>query len=328
MEDQKNHSFISNFKIRRFFYDVSIFLLPILILYTILEINLRKIPFEPKVKYEYLLKNHNKIEILALGASQSERSINPEFLDINALNLGNSSQGLFEDFQLLKAFEPKLPNLELVILGLPFNSVHIGQDFTRTEVHQFNLIFYDVNTFGRNIKPQDYLLFHTNPDLFSKRLINFLRGDSPIKLNRHGFDINKFFGSYQAAEFKIDQIDLKDIYIDNLANKKVLLKSKKILKEFLSYCQDKDIEVLLYSPPSHFLYNELRDKIMVQERDSLVWNLKDKFPFVKFFNEEENEEFTTKYFYNANHLNPEGAKKATLRLNEFINENYNFKIKK
>ncbi|MDT0651548.1 hypothetical protein [Autumnicola edwardsiae] len=325
MADRKNHSFTSNFNLRRFFYHICLFIIPVIGIYTTLELTLRSVPFEPKVKYEYYLKNNKKIEILALGASQTERSINPEYLDKVGLNLANSSQGIYANLELFKFFEPRLPNLKLVILGLPYNSIQRGPDFTMMEVHHYNLIFYGVNTFGRSIKPQDYLLLHTNPDFFSTRLMNFLKDESPIKLNQQGFDTNKVYGSYQAVDFKINRINREDIYIENFRNKQALQKNKNILKNFLSYCKDQQIKVLFYSPPSHSLYNALRDKRMIRERDNLIKDLKKEFPSIEFFNEEKNEAFTARYFYNANHLNPKGARKATLRLNEFIRENYNFR---
>ncbi|MDT0688335.1 hypothetical protein RM549_00955 [Salegentibacter sp. F188] len=324
MEDHKNHSFISNFKLQGFLYHVCLFFLPVLFLYIGLELKLRDLPSEPKVKNEYLVENRKDIKILVLGASQTQRSINPEYLDKTAINLGNSSQGIYENLQLLKAFEPKLPNLELVILGLPFNSVHSLQNFTRQEIHHYNLIIYGVNTFGRKIKPQDYLLFHTNPDFFSRRLLDHYKNESPIQLNKYGFDINKIYGSYQSADYDTTLIDKKDIVIENFKNKQALKENSKLLSEFFSYCRNNNIEVLLYSSPTHFLYNELRDKAMIRERDSLVKKFGKNFPFIKFFNEEENKSFTANYYYNANHLNPKGAKKATIRLNEFIFNNYDF----
>ncbi len=322
MEDQKNHSFISSSKLRKFAFKLCIFFLPVLVVYITLEFKIREIDFEPKIKMEYLLNNKEDIHILALGESQTQRSINPEYLDIRSVNLANSSQGIYQNFRLLKAFEPELPNLKLVILGLPFNIIQSEIDFTDPVINHLNLVFYKVNTFGRDIKPEDYLLFHVSPDFFSRRLIDDFKNESPIHLNKYGFDTNKIYGSYQAANFDTARIDKTEIVIENFRNEEALQYNKGILIDLIYYCEKRNIKVLFYSPPSHQFYNQLRDENMIAQRDSLVNYLIKKFPFVEFLNEEQNSDFTAEYFYNANHLNPQGAKKATLELNNFIKQNY------
>ncbi|WP_139839258.1 hypothetical protein [Christiangramia flava] len=276
--------------------------------------------YEPKTKNEYLEKNKNNLEILILGASQTERAINPEFLDFNSINLAASSQGIYPNFCLFKYFAPKLPKLKIVVLGMPFNAPNTPKEYTSPIVNHLNLAFYNVNTFGRATMPQDYLLFHSNQDYFSSRIQNYFRDGNYSNLNKFGYDTTRFYGAYQAANYNIGKINKSEIHIENEHNSKAIHNNARYLKKIIRSCKERNIKVVLYSSPTHFLYNEMRDTNLVYERDSLVKNLMEEYENLYFFNDEDNSGFEADLFYNANHLNPIGAKKASSNLKTFISK--------
>lgn len=62
----------------------------------------------------------------------------------------------------------------------------------------------------------------------------------------------------------------------------------------------------------------MRDTNLVYERDSLVKNLMEEYENLYFFNDEDNSGFEADLFYNANHLNPIGAKKKLAQISKLL----------
>lgn len=322
MPDPQNHSFISNSKIRKLVFTWMLFIFPVLLILLLTEYTLRKIPFPEKVKKNYIEAHNEEIEILVLGSSLTERAINPIYITRPTINLANSSQRLYENYQLLKYFNPKLPALKLVVIEVAYDILQRDKSFTSEIIDRKNLAFYNVNTFDRSVKLIDRFMFSSNPNYFSNALKEYFFDKSKIKLNEFGFDENKFDGSFEAVQHKDSLIYDKDIFIENVENNKAFLENSKLLFDIIDYCKIHDLRVLIYSPPTHSRLNKLRDPKLVKKRDSVLTVLKDKNPDILFYIEDTNPEFQLKYFYNADHLNPDGAKKASQNLNRFIMDKF------
>lgn len=308
---------------KKYINRIIVFFIPIIIIFSGIEILLRTLPYNVSVKETFFKKNKNDIKVLALGSSHYERGINPEYLDFSTLNLGNSGQRINENFDLLKNFAPKLPNLNLVILEVSYDWLERDKSLTPPLVDHLNLIFYNTNTFQRNLKIQDHFLFPSDPDFFSEKIDKYIIKKEHSPFNKYGFDTTKYNGSYQAAGFQDSLIKDKDIFVQNAEDLDELKKNTEILKKIIKYCEKNRYNVLIYNPPSHIRYNKLRKKEIIERRDSVLQIIKNKFPNTKFFLKEGNNSYEAKYFYNGDHLNPTGAKKATKQINKFIQKNYN-----
>lgn len=313
MEDQKNHSFISSSKLRKFSLRLLIFFIPVLIIYFLVENVLAHMDFAEAKRNDYITENSKKIEILFLGSSQIERAINPKYISENSINIANSSQTLYEDFELLKFFYPKLSNLKMVVIEVSYDKLERDKSNVLPIIDPKNLKFYGVNTFDRNIKIQDHFLFHFSPKYFSERLHNYFFNESNIELNQYGFDENKFDGAYSHADY---------VLIENIENKQNYQNNLDILNNMIHFCQRNNLKILIYHPPTHYRYNELRKPNLVKKWRSLLDSLKTVHPDLSFFIDDTNSTFTREYFDDANHLNPIGAKKATEILDSVINIKY------
>ncbi|APG59113.1 hypothetical protein [Christiangramia salexigens] len=307
---------------KRFLIQFISFSIPIVIILITIELLLKSFTYSVSVKKKFFNEHNEKIKIIALGSSHYERGINPEFLNHKTLNLGNSSQRIPENFELFRHFNPKLNSLKLVIIEVSYDWLERDKKFTSPLIDHLNLMFYNTNTFQRPLKLKDSLHYFADPDFFSHKLNQYLKGEMELKYNKFGFDTTKFDGSYQAVNH-IDSLILdKDIYIENVQNKIALEKNTNTLRKLITICQDGGLNVLIYNPPTHSRYNQLRIENIIRRRDSVLNLLKNQFPDLKVLDLESNPDFITTDFYNGDHLNPKGAKKATLRLNEFIENNY------
>lgn len=322
MPVQNNSTSIFNFKMKNFLFKLLIFVIPVIITFIGIEILLRNLEYSVTVKKEFFKENKNDIKILALGSSHYERGINPKYLKPITLNLGNSAQRINENFELLKTFVPELPNLNLIVLELSYDWLERDKHLTSPIVDVMNLVFYNVNTYERNINIKDHSIFLSDPEYFSNRIISYFKNSQDTIYNKFGFDETKFSGSYEAVNH-IDSLILdNDIFVENVEDREAFKKNVKILIEFIHYCHNRNLNILIYNPPVHVRFNLLRKKEIVGRRDSILNLIKTDYPEIRIFNDEVNLKFEAKYFYNGDHLNPTGAKKSTLRLDEFIRKNY------
>lgn len=318
MADPKNRLYIFNSNLKNFLLNFFIFITPIILIIFLIDYELRHYRFEEVAKISYLQKNTDKINILFLGSSQTQRAINPEYLSLPAINLANSSQRPFEDFKLLKFFQPKLDSLKLIVLELGYDQLNRSKKYTASTLDSHNLHFYKVNTFNRSLKPSDYLIFNNNPEYYANILKEKFYNSPSITPNNFGFDNSKYTGSYSAAGYDNIKIKDEDIFIENVNNPGIVNENLKIFKEMILYCLDNKLKVLIYVPPSHFRFNNLRNSYLINQRDKTLDELKKEFPELHFFIDETNPNFDISLFFNANHLNPKGAKKATEIIDIFI----------
>ncbi|MDT0687442.1 hypothetical protein [Autumnicola psychrophila] len=279
-----------------------------------MEYILNEMNFAEAVKNEFIQQNSPQIKLLFLGSSQIERAVNPKYLSITAVNLANASQTLYEDFQLLKFFQPKLPNLKMVVIEISYDKLERDKSHVLPIIDPKNLKFYGVNTFDRQIKIQDNFLFHFSPQYFSKKLEEEIFSTSSIELNKYGFDENKYDGAYSRnADY---------ILIENIKNNENYKKNILLLDKILTYSYKNKLKIMVYHPPTHKSYNNLRDPKLMEKWKNLMDSLKSKHPDIPFFIEDTNEDFTRKFFDDGNHLNPIGAEKATKRLDSVIHVKY------
>ncbi|MDT0645175.1 hypothetical protein RM545_00610 [Zunongwangia sp. F260] len=268
-----------------------------------------------------MLEHKEDIQVLFLGSSETQRAINPRYLNFESINLANSSQRFYEDFKLLKAFTDKLPNLEMVVIEVSYDRAHRSKNHTSKVIDHKNLAFYSINTFQRDVKFQDNFLFFSNQGYFSKRLQDHIFDESGIQLNEYGFDENKYYGSYQAVGHKDSLIKNEDIFIENIEDTLSFKKNFELLEHMIQFSLKRGLQVLLYVPPAHYRYQKLRNPEIVDSRDRLISRLKRSYPHIKIYRQD-SLNFEARYFYNANHLNPDGAEIATKEFNKYLYKNF------
>lgn len=307
---------------KKFISRILIFTFPVILIWLGTEIMLRKVDYAVSKKAVYFENHKSEIKILALGSSHFERGINPMFLDWPTLNLGNSGQRINENYDLYKHFIKQLPQLKLVIVELSYDWLERDKSLTPAIIDHENLIYYDTNTFDRRVMPWDYSLYLSDSDYYSKILLDKLKGKTESRYNSFGFDTLRYFGYYQSVGYKNEKIEDQEIFVQNAEDSAQFQKNVQVFKNLIKDCRNRGISVLVFNTPNHFRYNELRDPEIVSRRDSLENALLSEFAGLKILDLENNTDFTAKYFYNADHLNPKGAEKATRILNEYISEHF------
>lgn len=323
MQDPRKNSSIFNFSKGqlKLIKICAIFFLPVILIYTALEISVRQIPNYYSVIGNYMVENAKDIEVATFGSSEIKNSVNPEYLDKKTINLSSTAQHHIIDFTVLKQTRDRFPNLKTVAFEVSyghFDTPHNSKYYWKNNVF---LEYYNVNTFQRQTYWKDHLIFLSYPALFTDLLINYVRNSSKIRYNQWGFEIHHYQGKFKKFNYNLPRILKSHVKINRRADLNVFKHNVAYFYDMMDYCKKENFNVVIMSPPTFSNYNELRNPDILRRRDSILNVITKKYKNVYFINEEKDTLlFKAKDFRNENHLNPDGAKKFTLKLNEVLNE--------
>jgi hypothetical protein len=116
---------------------VTLFCLPLLAGWAVLECWMAMVPSSHSVKREHLQSLAGEIDTLVLGSSSANWDIVPQYLPGSAFNLANVAQSLYYDDQLLTRVAPTLPKLKRVIIVVSYISLFYQIHGTPEEARQY-----------------------------------------------------------------------------------------------------------------------------------------------------------------------------------------------
>ncbi len=321
MPDPKKNSSIFSFKKSqlRFLMLCCIFFIPVIIAYGIIEIAITKVPNNFSIIKDYMDAENSNIETMVFGSSQIQVGINPSFLGDPAINFSSRGQHHNIDFTLLKGLIERFPNLKTIVFEVSyghFELPHRSKYFWKNSIF---LKYYHVNTFGRAVTPIDSLLFKSHPGKFSEMLVTHYLSDTiPDVYNKYGFDLNHYEGKFRKLNYDSATIITKPVQIYKREDVKVLAHNSEYFYKMIEYCLERNLKVIVLSPPTFSNYNQQRNPNVLRRRDSILTYIEDTYENVYFLNAEKDSDFIVEDFRNENHLNPKGAEKLTKKLNSFL----------
>ncbi|WP_400077630.1 hypothetical protein [Winogradskyella sp. R77965] len=299
---------------KKFLKRITIFFVPIFLLLFIAEFSVRKIPNSYKLKGEYLKKNAKSIQNIALGSSHTFYGIKPEYFSSKTFNAGNISQSPDVDFAILKSYEDKFTNLRAVIIRLSYDTLF---EQLKNSPEDWRLKDYKLYTdveFDYSFKHNFELLSIGTSRCF-KVLKNYYFNDDPL-LNSDSLGWGNDLGNKTKTNInkagvivaKRHTIKAWDLLEDNV----------KIFQQLIEWCQQRNIKVLLVTPPAYRSYTENLNKNQFNKMTQVGNDLNSKYNNCTYYNLLNHEGFMAEDFYDADHLNAKGAKKFSLIINSLI----------
>ncbi len=327
MQDRQKPSSIFNFKKLqiKFLKVCLLFFLPVVILYSLAEYAAASIPNVYSVTGKYLNENKKEFEVAIFGSSQIKNSVNIQFLDKSAINLSSTGQHHNTDFGLLTSLRDSFPNLKTVVFEVSFGHFEIPHNSVYFWKHAPFLKYYNANLFNRKTYFSDKWLLKSNPGVLSEIMYAYAVKDvSQSTFNKYGFEYNFFEGKFKNLNYNEGLIIKKPFVIGNTENLKIFKYNVSYFYTMLNYCEKEKLNVLIISPPTYHNYVEKRNPNIVRRRDSIIDEVLKKYPNAHYFNDEEDADMVLRDFRNENHMSPNGAKKFTIKLNDTLNNIYNY----
>jgi len=304
---------------KKFILKFLLFFLHLILLLSGIEayVSLRANSFNLKARS---IKNNKDIEVLILGSSHLQNAVNPEFLDVKSCNLAYGKQDLLLNSELFFNYLKDLRNLKTVIIELDYHTLSSLNDSGYFRLPWYYR-YHDIEPYKLSGLDKGFI-YPSSPTFFNKYIFRTLLGTNKENVNDYGF-VNSSDGLFKKLNYNPELI-LKNAE-KRMAKKHPISNIKnydfnaRILSNMITRGISEGLEVLLISSPSYRTYREYHNPEIMRLRQDFLSSL--KFTInepLQYINMENDSRFTVDNFLNDDHLNPKGAKKFTLILNDLL----------
>ncbi|WP_046745286.1 hypothetical protein [Kordia zhangzhouensis] len=263
------------------------------------------------LKYDLLHKKDT--EILVLGNSHSFFGINPEVSQYRMINVANKGRKLSTDYELLKAYQSQLPNLQYVIV--PISQYSLLSDTIDTQEKRLYYRFFRLDAYKQN-GFKNYLLCN---EPFRELVDNMLFGNK----QNHNQEVSDLGWHPSRKNYK-DPIEIVQARIEQLEGKpteqkKLLQKNVQLLNDFASLQQNHTYKIVYITPPYHPDYYANSDANYHTYLSELLMNIASENKNVLYIDGKSLNLTKDTYYTDSDHLNVLGAHTYTKKIDSILN---------
>ena len=303
---------------KRFIIKIILLAFPILFSELVMVILLRNIPNDYEFKKEYLDNNAAEIETMILGSSHSFYGFNPVYFTTKTFNASHISQSLNYDFQIIKKYQTELKQLKTIVLPISYFTFFWKLEGSPESWRVKNYkIYYGLEAFNSYTNNSEVLSNRIN----LKRLYSYyINGISGIYCTSLGWGKN--YKSKNARDLletgKTTALKhTKDLF--DIKYKNTLRDNKKTLNSIITWCNNRNIRIVLLTPPAFKSYRENLNKTQLNLTIETAKKIDLDNNNCIYLNLLNDSRFVAKDFYDADHLSEIGAEKLSKLINEKIN---------
>jgi hypothetical protein len=302
-----------------FILKIIFFLLPLIIIFFIMESLIRDIPNDYNYKKEYLNNNSQDITTLFLGNSHAYYGINPVYITGNAFNASHISQSLNLDYEIFKKYKDDWDELKFIIISVDYISLfgRLSKGIEKWRIKNYNL-YYDMHL--SNSLSNNSELLSINFQFNIMRIYSYyIQNITPISCSKLGY-----------ADIFTKRLDLKEknLLLEKTGKSAALRHTKsdfslmnenlQILEEMIHFASKNNIEIIIYTPPAYKTYVSNLNKNQLSTVINALTALAENNANCIYINLLEDTRFSSDDYRDADHLNPNGAKKLSLIFNKII----------
>lgn len=284
-----------------------------------LEVFYRLVPNNYTVKYQNIQKQAQRIEVLLLGDSHCLYGLNPKYFTRPTFNLSQVSQTLYFDQLLLDRYLDHLPQLRQVVFCIEYTNLsqadNSGDDSWRKFYYQkFMHLQVPIIHWA---DPRNYFLSCTQNFYKSRDLVKrYIKTRTIVDCDAQGWGINytKAQRIPPASVARQRALVQEDGSMDFSVN-------QNRLDAMLQKCRQRNLQVLIVSMPQTLVYEHLLNPVKLEKIKQTCAGFQQKYPQnVRYLNLFDDSRFTEEDFYDADHLNDQGAIKCSQIVNAFLQQ--------
>jgi hypothetical protein len=304
---------------KKFLKHTVAFLIPVLVIMISMELALRYIPNDYELKDTQIELKKESVKTLILGSSHSLYGLNPEYFSEEAYNLAHVSQTIDLDYLLLKKYIKKLPKLKTVVIRLSYTTLHEQLDDSAESWRQkdYNL-YYNLNV-SNTLKLHSEVLSVKLKNNLKRLKSYYLEDEKSISVVNSGW---AFFEKQHEGK-SLEELGLLVAKKHTAKDNDLVEENIEFLDKIVNLCSGQNVNVIFVTLPA---YKSYRDNLSEPQLDMVISTgekMKRKYSNCNYLNLMQNENFTATDFYDADHLNTNGAKKLSILIDDFIMESYN-----
>ena len=309
---------------KRFIKKIILIGIPIILILIIMEVGLRSIPSDHKLQKKYLDAHSNEIETLILGSSQTFCGIDPKYFASKTYNAGYLAQTLDLDFLIINKYKDDFKSLKTIVLPISYFSLFSNLRFTSVSwrLKKYE-IYYDLS-------------------IYEKLFQNFELSNQNLKASIHSltdYYINKIdplysdslgWGKTFKSEYAKDLIEtgkttaLLHRFDLDLENVQIATRKNEILlKQFMEWSENKNIKIILLTPPAYVTYRNNLDVGQLNLTIETANTIASKYNNCEYYNLIDDSCFTANDYYDANHLSEIGAEKLSNIISSIVENSTN-----
>mgnify|MGYP000253534795 CR=1 FL=1 len=304
--------------IRKFFIQLCVFLIPVIIGYAIIENYTRNLPLSPKIISEFYKTHQNDIEVLVLGASQNRDAINPEFLSQKTLNIAFPDQDYYVSSKLLEHLGPTLPSLKIVVVPITYGHFETAPNQKETWKNSMYRHYFGATISEEFTYFKDNLLYISFPNYYSTKIREHRNGKSNEDYNQYGY--NRNLNNSLFYKFKYDSLTIakQSVHITPIKpNPEFIPENAEKLEAIVAFCAKQNYQVVLLETPTTARFKKQRIPEVLHRKDSILELITSRYD-IHYINGDSKNEYSIKDHRDNNHLSTLGAEKFTKRLNKLI----------
>lgn len=279
-----------------------------------METFLRLIPNDFRNKRNYLDANSDYIEVLFLGGSHFLYGIDPAYME-SSFNACQASQTLDFDLALLNKYDNRWSNLQFIVLPVSYASLFEKLEKSHEPWRVKNYCIYYRMAVSRQLPDYMEILSNKLETNLTRLYSYYIKGqgnsfctqlgwDSTYSYNQETRDL--VLAGKTAAELHRWE---DDQYFDEMVS---------TLESIIIFASKYDARVVLFTPPAYKTYRENLNYEQLCRTLTTSALMANNHKNCYYFNLLDNASFAESDFYDADHLNKEGAKKLTLMIDSII----------
>lgn len=290
---------------KNFLLKILIYTLPIVLVAVGLEIYIESIPNSYTYKRTYMEQHAAEIKTLILGSSYAYDGIDPNVLDA-AFNLANSSQCFEDDYALLQRYIVYLDSLERVILPISYSSLQMVSSSNRRGYYTIYMDLYPRWPISK------YSFECFNLELMLKKIVKHTLREDVVRCDSLGQRIGHTLVSRPIADWKnTEKLIANDHFVGKSAQEYVD-ENTYWLRRIALECHVSGVELYVVIMPSLEEYRQGMPQEQIDAMYDAIEFVKGKFDCVKVL--DYRDWGSNNDFWNATHLNTQGARRFTEEL--------------
>jgi hypothetical protein len=310
--------YISNFEMKRFFYFCTLFIIFTSAIYLLMWHGFYKYQYSQFKKREDCFNGNRKFDILFLGSSRINCSINPKIIDktthLSSYNLGTDGAHMYEFYLNLMAYLEKKQPAKIVVVGLDIFSlsgeVKISDPILYFSTTKNPVINQALTSFGYYKKIYDYIPYLKLTSFDDNQRLECFKGWFGISNSTYFYN-----GWIQPKKSRNKEKNIPPNFFGKLIfNRKQIFYLQKIIE----ICEKKKITLFLTTPPSANNYNlGYSNSEVFDDKISQITN-STNVKIIKLKNAYRPDDFQ----YDDNlHLNLNGSNKFSREIGNLIKDN-------
>lgn len=300
---------------KKFLFLSCILVVCLFITLLIAECFVRSIPNPYSSKHHWMQQHADSVEVLVLGSSHTYYGVNPAFFKKKAYNLANVSQPFRYDYYLLSHYATHYAHLQKVILPVSyftfFSEGFSGKDRTGNINYKIYMECPYYSDFSR------YNLELSQPEVFRGKLLKALMGKEPRNCSAYGWGTEY---TKDSKDNKWDNISAQMAVERHTAKDwSHLGENIQFLRQMATFCQERNIELVLITTPTWPAYYNLLDSVQMGKMYETINEMSQTYN-LRYFDYMKDSRFAPDDFYDSDHLSNLGAEKFTRILQEELLE--------